>query len=203
MRGRVLGDALMGQGELVDELAPSGQESPRDDLRLRAIVGEHFDFVWRSLRRLGVHAGDVDDAAQRVFLTVAGKLSLIPTGGEKSFLFGVALRVASHARRGYGRRREVGHEEATDMIDAGPSPEESLDARRARALADALLDEMPLDLRAVFVLFEVEEMSIAEIAALLDIPAGTVGSRLRRAREDFHARLKRLHAQANRKTSAP
>jgi RNA polymerase sigma-70 factor (ECF subfamily) len=61
--------------------------------------------------------------------------------------------------------------------------------RRAAAILDRLLAAMELDLRAVFVLDEIEEMSRAEIAQVLGIPEGTVASRLRRARQDFQGRL--------------
>lgn len=185
-----------------DELTPPPGASPLaatapPGVRLRALVVEHFDFVWRSLRRLGLREGDVDDAAQRVFLITSEKLADVTPGNERSFLFGVTLRVASHVRRGYGRRREAEPEELDLLRDSAPSPEETLDDRRARGIADALLDEMPIELRSVFVLFEVEEMTMAQIAELLGLPPGTVASRLRRAREDFQTRLRRLRAQSN------
>jgi RNA polymerase sigma-70 factor (ECF subfamily) len=154
------------------------------------MVESHHDFVWRSVRRLGVPRCDVDDAVQRVFLVAAGKLASIRSGSERSFLFQTALRVASDARRTQRRRREVmpvdGDE---DMASQGPSSEELLDWRRAREQLDRILDEMPLDLRAVFVLFELEEMTMAEIAKVLSLPAGTVASRLRRARATFHEKV--------------
>ena len=53
---------------------------------------------------------------------------------------------------------------------------------------------MEFDIRTVFVLFEIEEMTTSEIATLLAIPAGTVASRLRRAREEFQMKIARLHA---------
>lgn len=174
-----------------------GSTVPAGAARLRALVVEQFDFVWRSLRRLGVREGDVDDAAQRVFLIASEKLADVTPGHERSFLFGVTLRVASHVRRSYGRRREAAPEALDLLRDGAPSPEERLDDRRARGIADALLDEMPLDLRSVFVLFEIEEMTMAQIAELLELPPGTVASRLRRARDDFNARLRRLRAQSH------
>src|SRR5882724_12012118 len=78
-----------------------------DGLRLRALVNEHFELVWRTLRRLGVLVPDLDDAAQQVFLVVSRKLSVIELGKEKPFIFQTALRVASDARRTVRRRREV------------------------------------------------------------------------------------------------
>lgn len=194
LRGRMRSD------ELTHDPGPGGLAAvhPPAEARLRSLIAAEFDFVWRSLRRLGVRDGDADDAAQRVFLITSKKLDQVAAGSERSFLFGVALRVAGHARRGYERRRESEHDEVSALLDGAPSPEEALDERRARAVADALLDEMPMELRAVFVLFEVEEMTMAQIAELLGLPPGTVASRLRRAREDFQARLRRLRAQQTR-----
>jgi RNA polymerase sigma-70 factor (ECF subfamily) len=75
-----------------------------------------------------------------------------------------------------------------------PSQEELTDQLRARALMDRVLSEMPGELREVFVLFELEELSISEVADLLAIPIGTVGSRLRRAREEFQDKVRRIKA---------
>jgi len=83
-----------------------------DEGRLRTMVDVHFDFIWRSLRRLGVPPNDVDDAAQQVFWIAAKNLQRIETRSERSYLFGTALRVASDARtpsgaRARGERRRV------------------------------------------------------------------------------------------------
>jgi RNA polymerase sigma-70 factor (ECF subfamily) len=161
-------------------------------------VQDHFDFVWRSLRRLGVASRQVDDACQRVWLVVARKLASIAVGQERAFLFGTALRVASDDRRAARRRPEdLSPSDALfDPIDDGPRPDEALEQARARAELDAVLGELPLDLRAVFVLFELEELSSPEIAAMLDLPLGTVASRLRRAREAFTEIAQRRRARA-------
>jgi RNA polymerase sigma-70 factor (ECF subfamily) len=164
----------------------------RDDARLRAIVNEHYDFVWRSLRRLGVAESLADDAAQQVLLVLARKLADVHEGSERSFLFGTALRVASDVRRSAAYRREVPYADPGAELEGGVRPDELLDRHRARAALDTLLEDMELELRTVFVLFELEEMTTAEIATLLAIPAGTVASRLRRAREDFQAKVARL-----------
>jgi RNA polymerase sigma-70 factor (ECF subfamily) len=159
---------------------------------LKTLVTLHLDFVWRSLRRFGVSNGDVDDATQRVFLIANEKLDRIQVGSERSFLIGVAARVASHARRSYHRREAAEHGFSTTPPEASPDPEELTQKREARELLDRVLDAMPSDLRAVFVLFELEELSIDDTAALLALPRGTVASRLRRAREVFHVQAKLL-----------
>jgi RNA polymerase sigma-70 factor (ECF subfamily) len=163
--------------------------------RFRDLVDTHYEFIWRSLRRLGVAQGDVDDAAQQVFVTAARKLAAIRPGSERSFLFQTALRVAADSRRTRLRRREVAAGEVPDddeESDNAPSPEDAVDLRRARMWLDAILDEMSLDLRAVFVLFELDQVTMAEIAALLDLPPGTVASRLRRARCQFREKVAQM-----------
>ncbi len=165
------------------------------DARLRGMVGAHFDFVWRSLRRLGVPETDVDDCAQHVFLVASRKLADIVPASERAFLFSTAMRVASDARRSRTRRREVPEDEAVEAHDPAPDPEQLADQRRARAVLDEVLDAMPMELRAPFVLFELEELSTADIARMLGVPTGTVASRLRRAREEFQAIVARLKAR--------
>jgi RNA polymerase sigma-70 factor (ECF subfamily) len=159
------------------------------------MVGDHFDFIWRSLRRLGVPHAEVDDCAQQVFWVAARKLDDIQIGSERAYLFSTAMRVASDARRSRTRRREVNEDDAGEPFDPAPNPEQIADRRRARALLDEVLDELPMELRAPFVLFELEEMPTAEIAAMLEIPAGTVASRLRRAREEFQKIVARRKAR--------
>ncbi len=82
-----------------------------------------------------------------------------------------------------------------EQLDPGPGLEDRIDQARARATVESILDAMPLELRAVFVLFELEQVTMAEIATLLDLPRGTVASRLRRAREHFETATRRLSAQ--------
>jgi RNA polymerase sigma-70 factor (ECF subfamily) len=169
-------------------------DSARDEQRLRALVTSEHPFIWRTLRRLCVRESELDDATQQVFLVAARKLSDIKAGSERSFLFQTALRVAADARRTQRRRREVYPEDLTAVADERPDPETLADRTRARALLDRLLEEMPLPLRAVFVLYEIEELSGAQIAELMELPQGTVASRLRRAREMFQDGLGRLRA---------
>jgi RNA polymerase sigma-70 factor (ECF subfamily) len=115
-------------------------------------------------------------------------------GSERSFLFGTAIRVASDHRKQSARRRETHDDAALDAeATSTPTAEELLDQRRARALLDGVLDHMPDDLRSVFVLAELEGMTMSEMADLLAIPTGTVASRLRRARALFEEHLKRKY----------
>ncbi|WP_437735060.1 RNA polymerase sigma factor [Sorangium sp. So ce1335] len=165
--------------------------------RYRALVDAYFDFIWRSLRGLGVPAGAADDAAQHVFLIAYQKLDEIAPDRERSFLFGTALGVAANARRAGARRRELSDDGAmAAAADEAPNPEQLMEMKQARALLDAVLDAMEEDLRVVFVLFELEGVPTEEIAAMLGLAKGTVASRLRRAREEFHAIVRRAQARA-------
>lgn len=162
------------------------------DARLRALVDAHIDATARVLRRLGVRSGDVDDAVQQVFLTLARRLDDVEPNAERAFLYRTALNVAAHARRTIARRREVDEPSGEGPVSTAASAEELVDRRRAAELLERVLDAMEDDVREVFVLFEVEELSMAEIAELLAIPPGTVASRLRRARVDFRERVARV-----------
>ncbi|HTJ46804.1 MAG TPA: sigma factor, partial [Kofleriaceae bacterium] len=93
-----------------------------DEQRLTAMFNAHFDFIWRSLRRLGVAAAAVDDAAQEVFVVASRKLREIEAGKERAFLFGTAVRVASDARRSARRRGDkVSDDAAPETADPAPA----------------------------------------------------------------------------------
>jgi len=165
-------------------------EGPR--ARLTRMFNEHHDFIWRLLRRLGVSAERADDAAQHVFLVATEKLQLIKKGSERAFLFGTAMRVARmHLRT---ERRWVLEEDMDLRGAVQPKLEELVQQRRAVQLMDKVLAEMDLELRTVFILFELEGLTTPEIAALAEIPLGTAASRLRRAREAFRTAVAALQA---------
>ena len=181
-------------GQSAQRAATANLDGPGEsaDSRVRAMVDAHYEFVWRSLRRFGIRDGEVDDAAQKVFWVACRKLPSIKDGSERAFLFQTALRVAADVRRAERRNREVVGTEAEDVFDPRPGADDLIDRHRARLLLDRILDDMALEQRAVFVLFEVEQMTLVEIAALLGIPRGTVASRLRKARSEFYERVSRF-----------
>jgi RNA polymerase sigma-70 factor, ECF subfamily len=165
--------------------------------RVRAIVTAHYDFVWRSLRRLGVAEAAADDEAQQVFCVFARRATEVPAGKEKTFLFGVVIRVAQASRRTSARRAEVMDDEGLARLATNaPGPEQLLEEARARAVLDRLLAAMPMDLRTVFILYELEEMTMADIAMTLSLRPGTVASRLRRARDVFKTLAHHAAAEA-------
>lgn len=169
--------------------------SKLDAARFRELADAHFDFIWRSLRGLGVPSASIDDAAQQVFIAASQKLAVIAIGSERAFLFATARGIAANARRAQLRNRELLDEEAlAQHVDRAPDPEQAVASRQARQVLDRILDGLPEEQRAVFVLYELEGQTMAEIAVLLDAPMGTVASRLRRAREEFQAAARRFQA---------
>jgi RNA polymerase sigma-70 factor, ECF subfamily len=180
--------------------AASSSRSPSESA-LRALVDTHFDFIWRLLRRMGLSPADADDAAQHVFITATEKFDVITPGSERTFLYGVALRVLANLRRKQRRRREEALAPAVWPTDSAALPDGELEAARTRAELDALLTELPDELRRVLVLTAVEDLTMTEVAALESIPSGTVASRLRRARSLLRERLEnRLRARPEEKS---
>lgn len=162
---------------------------------LEAIYDEFFDFVWRSLRRLGVWPEQLDDALQDVFLVVHRRLSEFEQRATvKTWLFGICLRVASdysRRSRAHGRTTELDQE----MRDPAPDPLEQAARGEAIRFLDAHLAELDADKRAVFILAELEGMSCPEIAEAVGANVNTVMSRLKAARAKFEAAVRRHHAR--------
>jgi RNA polymerase sigma-70 factor (ECF subfamily) len=158
------------------------------DADVRRVIEAHYAPLWRFLRRMGVDEGHLEDSVQNVLLVFARHSGEIAPAAVRSFLFGTALRVASDYRRRRGRSVDiVDLDEAKDHRHSAPDAERALEQRELRRFLDRVLDELTPELRAVFVLTELEELTMAETARVLGIPPGTVASRLRRAREVFTA----------------
>lgn len=161
------------------------------------IYERHAGFVWASLQRLGVRDPDLDDVLQEVFVVVHQKIATFDgTSKMTTWLFGISLRVASaYRRRGFRRKETFVAETPEEPSDASSSPEEAMAAAESRLRLAALLDELDLEKRAVFVMFEIDELSCEEIAQIVGVPVGTVYSRLHSARKDFQKALGRMHAR--------
>jgi RNA polymerase sigma-70 factor, ECF subfamily len=164
-------------------------------LDLRQIYHQHAEFLWKSLYRMGIAEPDLPDATQQVLLVLHRKLEQFDGNCRMtSFIFGICLRVAATVRRTQRRRREeivdpdvhMGH--LTNLND----PEKEVALADARRSLNEALDELSPEKRAVFVMYELEEMPCSEIAQLLDIPKGTVFSRLHAARAEFKSAFERI-----------
>ncbi len=173
----------------------------RQQHTFREVYLAHFDYVWSTLRRLGVREQDAQDWAQKVFLSAYMKLgSFEERASLRSWLFRSCINAAGDYRRAAPIRRELATEPAaieafSRSAEQGQEEEEEEEARKRLSAAEAVLDKLPEHQRLVFILFELEEMSGAEIAELLEISVGTVRSRLRLAREHFLREVKRLSVQ--------
>ncbi len=163
--------------------------------RLSELVRTKYSFVWRNLLRLGVPQSEIDDAAQEVFLTTGRRLTEIARGAEGGFLFRTCEFVALRVRRRLAQRREVSDDVLADSEDPRATPEQRAVQSEAREALQQILDAMPDEFRSAFVLFEMEQLSIAEIATTLELPVGTVSSRIFRARRFFERAVQR---QGNR-----
>lgn len=148
---------------------------------------EHRAFLWRALRHLGVPESDLDDAIQEVFVVVHRKLDTFDgSSSPRTWLFGIARMTAMGMRRKAVRRRE-------DLVETLPEmrtdPTDQVEHGERLELARRTIAEMPEDQRLVFVLFEIEEMPMADVARALDCPLKTAYGRLYRARDTFRAAL--------------
>jgi len=165
------------------------------------IYREHFDFVWRSLRRMGVAPGSMDDAAQDVFLVVHRKLAAFERRSSvKTWLFGIVARVAHDHRRSEQRKGAPVRYEAPTALDslpdrATPGPMQRAEQSASIRLLEELLSRMSPEKRDVFFLAELEQMTAPEIAEALGIRLTTVNSRLRVARIEFEEALARHRAR--------
>jgi len=183
-------------GQLDDEPERGASMGAEVTFEFDAVYEQHFELVWRTLRRLGVSSVAVDDALQDVFVVVHRRLAQFEQRSSlRTWIFGITLRVASdYVRR--GRRQENALPLEGDLRDdAAPDPLEQRARREAVALLYAALGELDPEKRAVFVLAELEEMTVAEVAAALGANVNTVSSRVKAARRQFEAAVRRLRAK--------
>ena len=165
-------------------------------LDVRNIHDAHADFVWKSLLRLGETEADAEDVLQSVFMVVHRRLDTYDGSAKlTTWLFGICLRLAAGYRRKSSTRREETALALADERHEGPDPAEQLEEAQARVRLSAVLDTLDPEKRAVFVMFELDEMSCEEIAEIVGVPVGTVYSRLSAARKAFAAALARLAAK--------
>jgi RNA polymerase sigma-70 factor (ECF subfamily) len=170
-------------------------------LELSVVYEAQFDFVWRSARRLGVSPLYLDDVVQEVFLVVHRRLLEFEGRSTlRSWLFGITRRVVRDQRRSAQRKPATPLND--DPIDQrARSADQLLELREQAELLHALLAELDLDKREVFVLAELEQMSGPEIAASLQVNLNTVYARVRAARQAFEAALQRHLLRAARRAT--
>ena len=174
--------------------APSTTQATGMQEAFRVFFEEQFDYVHRSLRRLGVHERDLEDVTHDVFLAIHGAWERFDASRPaKPWLFAFAFRFASDYRR-LARHRLVPTADV-DLAHDQPGADVALADLAKRELVQRALDTLDLDRRAVLVLHDVDEVPVPEIAAALGIPLNTAYSRLRLAREALSAAVTRLRAR--------
>jgi RNA polymerase sigma-70 factor (ECF subfamily) len=176
----------------VSPTTPAGKE-PANPATSRSDFREIFEanvrFVWRSLMGLGVRESDVPDASQQVFVILAQKLGqLDPDCAIRTFVYGVCLRVAADFRK----RAHVRREHLYGMLPERPAAAEQegfVSQREALERLRTALDQIDPGQREVFVLYEIEELGMAEVARAVGCPLQTAYSRLHAARRRIAAAL--------------
>ena len=162
-------------------------ETAPTDHDLASLFRDHAAFVWRVLKRHGVQPRDLEDAVQEVFLVVHRKLPEFQgRSSVRTWLYSIS---AALSRRHAHVQREL-LIEADERAVAAEQPGHVERKQLLTALDDALA-QLSEDQRAVFVLFEIEDWTLAEIAGALGIPLSTVSSRVYRARANVERILRR------------
>jgi RNA polymerase sigma-70 factor (ECF subfamily) len=204
---------MAGHSNRVPIVSPAVERAPsRPEIALSApaatplfddVYTAHFPFVWRSVRRLGVDASAVDDVVQEIFLVVHRRLDEFEARSSmKTWLFGIVLRVVRQHRRTLSRKpAQLGGAASIDpdvdrvRDERSRGPQDHLLEREAVRTLHAILDELDDEKREVFVLCELEQMTVPEIAEAVEANVNTVYSRLRAARRDFDQAVARHRAR--------
>ncbi len=163
-----------------------------DELDTAGLFREHGPFVWRALRRLGVPESDAADVCQEVFVVVHRRLKDFEhRSAIRTWIYGICVRSAADYRKRAHRRHEI----VTDAIPeqlAENRPDSALLMQQARGLLDRILDDLDDDKRAVFVLYEIEQLTMADVATAVGCPLQTAYSRLHAARDLVQAGIARV-----------
>lgn len=183
-------------GASVEELEAAAVEPVVERPTLAEVFDQHASYVGRTLRCLGVRERELPDAMQEVFLVVHRRLGeLERPGALRGWIYGICVRKAMSLRRRAARRREAAMAEPPERVSPEPTPHEELVKARALVTALRLLDELDDDKRAVFVLYEVEQLPMREIAQTVGCPLQTAYARLYAARKVLARNLERLRAR--------
>jgi RNA polymerase sigma-70 factor (ECF subfamily) len=145
------------------------------------IFQQHAQFIWRALMNLGVQRYDAQDVCQEVMIIAHRRLPTFEGRSIRAWLYGICVRKASEYRRSARVRREVPSDSLDELAFDGTQDEVLARNRRLRRTL-AALDELDEARRAAFVLYEVEELTLAEVSEALEVPLQTVYSRIKSAR---------------------
>jgi RNA polymerase sigma-70 factor, ECF subfamily len=157
-----------------------------------AIYETEFSYVWKALRRLGVRRVDLEDAAHDVLVVAyRRRADYDPSRPLRPWLFGICLRVALERRRSTHADEPLS-EQRDDPPDPSAGPDERLAAEQGRRLVINMLQALDMDKRAVLILHDLDGQATPAIAEALGIPLNTAYSRLRLARAELAAEVRRL-----------
>ncbi len=177
-------------------------EADRIDPDLATTYREQYGFVWRSLRRLGVPDPAVDDAVHDVFVVAARRLHEFEgRAAITSWLFAVAVRVSKHKRRAIARHLRRKDALAAEVDAVAPQQTGDFARQDAARTLHGLLELIDDNLRHVYILMELEQMTGPEVAALLSLAVPTVHSRLRAARQQLRRHAEALQSDAVRRSA--
>jgi RNA polymerase sigma-70 factor, ECF subfamily len=157
-----------------------------------AIYEQYFDFVWSSVRRLGVGNDSMDDVVQEVFIVVHSRLhTLQHPEALRSWIYGIVRRTVSGHRRSNHAKLARESLVASEGAPPAPTPLDLTEQAGELKLLTRLLSGLDEAKREIFLLVELDEMSVPEAAEALEIPLNTAYSRLRAARQAFEEALAR------------
>lgn len=168
----------------------------------KRVYDEHVAFMYRAARHLGVAPSAIEDVLQEVFIVVHRRLGEFEGRSTmKTWMYGILLHVVRNHRRSLRRR---GVEAAPATLDlaatSAAGPHESAETAEAMRTLEALLGELDDARREVFVLAELEQLTVPEIAELVGDKPNTIYGRLRNARQQFETALRRHHAKSARRS---
>jgi RNA polymerase sigma-70 factor (ECF subfamily) len=171
--------------------------APPETVTFEALFENEFDYVYASLRRMGIRDADLPDLTHDVFIAVHRHLPEFDVSRPaRPWLFGIAFRVALGFKRRARQHYEVLADPETHVAaDPSPHAQALLEQREAYQVLYDAIAQLDMDRRAVFVLHDIDGVPVPEVAATLEIPVNTAYSRLRLAREAVTAHVKRVQLQ--------
>jgi RNA polymerase sigma-70 factor (ECF subfamily) len=169
--------------------ATPGVHVAAPDLTFDPIYEAHFDFVWRSLRLLGVDEHALEDATQDTFSVVSRQLAGFEgRSALKTWLFAILQRVAANYRR-QRRRKQAPLTPLGDAPSREATPQAHAEAAEAARAIESFCAALPPERRALFVLAVIEDLPATEIATTLGMPITKVYSRVHALREGLKRAL--------------
>lgn len=160
--------------------------TPEQHACFHALYSQHFDFVFRNLKRLGVPAASLDDALQEVYLVVLRRIGVLQHELHlKAWLFAIIIRVANNQRRSLRRRGTAEPLGEWQVASTQPGPFDMAARAQAAGFLHGFLNSLDDKRRATFVMAELEQLTAPEIAEALSANLNTVYSWLRTARIAF------------------